>query len=442
MKTTITSILCLAALIASAQIPQNGLVAHFNCNGAIGLNSNVNGNIIQPNNYSSNTTSGGKTKPLPGPDRFNFTDSALTCEYTGYHYSMNYKSGGVNNTALRIKKQITFGCWILVNGGNQFNMSPLVFGAFGPQYASYAFQGNLNNGNIYAMVSSNTANNQSLGRNISNEGTGGVTYYRHLMATIGADDTFRFYFQGKQVGAAKFQGDSIKYFNHSTSNPYFSIGADFTNNGWNGTGFNGSVDDVLIYDRALTPQEIWTLFNNSSKCTISNAAKPGHLWREQSGSTHLLTVADSLLWHRDDCEFEWYANGNYGLTTKMASGKSIAITKNGTYKAKVIHQATRCWYWTNDIVVTNLSGGSSSVNPVSTDLYSMYPNPAKNNLTITAAAKISGITIVAADGKVAQSLLNSTKTSETLDIASLKSGLYFVRLTIGDKTVTQRLIKE
>ena len=265
MKKLITSILSVIFYVSMiAQIPQNGLIAHFNCNGLQGLSSNVNGKLLSPNNYSSNTLSGGKIKPEPGPDRYNLADSAISCEFTGYHYSIS-KTSSIDNRPLKINKEITFGCWVMINSYNQYNLSPLVFGAFGPQYASYGFQGNFNNGYMYAMVSSNTNNNQLLGKYIANEGTGGVSYYRHLMATIGADDTFRYYYQGRQVGAMKFQGDSIKYFNHANNTPYFSIGADFTNNGWNGTGLNGSVDDVLVYDRALTPAEIWTIFNNNSK---------------------------------------------------------------------------------------------------------------------------------------------------------------------------------
>lgn len=442
MKKIITSVFSMAIAAALAgQIPQNGLVAHFDCNGIVGTNSNKNGNIIQPNNYSSNTLSGGKTKPVPGLNRYNETDSSLTCEYTGYHYNMNYKQSGVNNTALKIKKQITFGCWVMLNGYNQYNLSPLVFGAFGPQYASYAIQGNLNNGNFYVMVSSNLAVNQKIGINLSNEGTGGTIYFRHIMATIGADDTLRMYYQGKQTGAIKFLGDSIQYYNHANSNPYFSIGADFVNNGWNGTGLDGSVDDVVVYDRALSKEEIWTLFNNSNKCTNSYAAKPGHLNRSLSGSVHLLKMADSTVWHNDNCEFEWYKDGQYGLTTKRASGNTISITKNGTYKVKVVNQATRCWYWTNEIVVTDLNN-SNGLRSMENSQVRIYPNPSQNIINVTGIKFIDEISIIETNGKTAISLKNVNSKDCQIDISSLSSGVYLVQIKSDNTCSTQRLIKE
>lgn len=423
-----------------AQIPQNGLIAHFDCNGSNGTTSQKNGKTMWPNNYSSNSRTQGKIAPAPAMDRHGQEDSALGFEYTGYHYNLNHVDNYTDNRGLKIKKQITFGCWVLVTGYDQYNMSPLVMGAFGPSKASYAIQGNLYNGNFYALISTNTAENQNLSVNVASEGTSGIEYYRHIMATVSSDDSFKLYYQGRLVAASKLTGDSIKYFNHSNGNPYFSLGADFINNGWNNTGFNGRVDDVLIYDRALTAAEIWNLFNTTKNCKNRSDPRSNHLLRGLSSQQHLLSVADTTLWHNDQCEFEWYKNGNIGMTSKKSSGNTISITQNGNYKVKVIHQASRCWYWTNEISVTDL-GNSNRVIEMEQINAALFPNPAENSIQITADQIIDEVGIWGIDGKEKMTGIRIAGMQGAIDISSLPTGVYFVKIKSGNSWSTQRLIK-
>lgn len=419
--------------LAVAQIPQNGLIAHFNMNGSAGYTSNVKGNAISPQNYTADSRSGGQLYPVPTPDRYNLADSASMIKYTSYQYELADVSS-TKNSKLKIKKEISFGGWYMLSGYDNFNMSPLMFGVMGPTYGSYCFQGNINNGNIYMMMSSNTTNNQLIGYNISSDGSDGIDYFRHVMGTLSSDDTMRFYFQGKLVGKKKFVGDSIQYWDYANNKKYFSIGAQYTSNGWNGTGFNGAVDDIVIYDRALSASEIWTMFNNSSKCTNANAAKAGHLLRKV---TNQLTVPDTITWHRDNCEFEWYANNNYGFTTKLASGSTIAISQNATYKVKVVHRATRCWYWTNDIVVTDLA--TNAVNNAVLNEGVVYPNPVNDQLHITGIVGLQNISVFASNG---QQIFETSNTAETtINTAQWPAGMYWVKLQTNHGISTHKIVK-
>lgn len=440
MKTTITSFLCLVALSLAGQIPQNGLRAYFNFNGTQGFNSNVNGNAIIPNAYTSNSRTGGSTKPSNFWNRYNEADSAGYFDYTSYQYELA-DNGSVKNSRLKIKKEITFGGWMVLYGYDQFNVTPILFGVWGPVYSSYGLQGNVNNGNIYMFMSSDKENNQPLTVNIGQEGSQAPEYYHHVMGTLASDDTMRLYFQGRLVAKRKFNGDSIKYFDYSNGKQYFSMGADYNSNGWSGTGFLGGLDDVLIYDRALSSQEIWTLFNNSSKCKNNTGVRSGQLFRNNQNGTSYLTMTDTTVWHNDECEFEWYANNNYGLTTKKSGGKTISITQNATYKVKVVHRATRCWYWTNEVVVTDLAGGTNHAFTANAEGLKIGPNPAEDKLVIKSEQNIKSINVCTADGKNIALDKVVTDNEYLINTNSWKPGIYLISIDFGNHKAARKIIK-
>jgi hypothetical protein len=76
-----------------------------------------------------------------------------------------------------------------------------------------------------------------------------------------------------------------------------------------------------------------------------------------------------------------------------------------------------------------------------TSKVSMYPNPAKNSVTIDANGSIEKVSIYNILGQeVLTKKPNSNST--TIQTSSLQKGTYIVRSTIDGKTTTSKLIKE
>jgi hypothetical protein len=73
--------------------------------------------------------------------------------------------------------------------------------------------------------------------------------------------------------------------------------------------------------------------------------------------------------------------------------------------------------------------------------FSMYPNPAANSLNISAKEAIQNATIYNVLGKKVMSL-NINKSSESIDISNLTSGIYFLKYNVNDKVGTAKFIKQ
>ncbi len=87
-----------------------------------------------------------------------------------------------------------------------------------------------------------------------------------------------------------------------------------------------------------------------------------------------------------------------------------------------------------------LSGETgSSVLDVSKDLVQLYPNPSSHHVVLSAAADVVEVWSLA--GSVVMQM-NKVAAGQSIDISGLQAGIYFVKLTMANKTQTVRLIKK
>ena len=70
----------------------------------------------------------------------------------------------------------------------------------------------------------------------------------------------------------------------------------------------------------------------------------------------------------------------------------------------------------------------------------LYPNPVKNTATITASKTVEMIRIYDITGRMVKQE-NPNKTEFSLDVADLSKGAYIVKLSVGNKEATAKLIK-
>ncbi|WP_405569181.1 T9SS type A sorting domain-containing protein [Winogradskyella sp. Asnod2-B02-A] len=84
-----------------------------------------------------------------------------------------------------------------------------------------------------------------------------------------------------------------------------------------------------------------------------------------------------------------------------------------------------------------------SLNEFNVTRFNMFPNPAKENVTIQLASsnfETGSVNIYNIQGKVILKQITLQANTSVIDISSLESGLYFVELTIGNASTVQKLI--
>lgn len=81
---------------------------------------------------------------------------------------------------------------------------------------------------------------------------------------------------------------------------------------------------------------------------------------------------------------------------------------------------------------------------VKTSLFSMYPNPSHDRVSLKAEAGITSVTITSLDGLLMySSKLSGKETSHDVDVSRYRKGIYIVNITTADgKTESQKLMKD
>ena len=78
---------------------------------------------------------------------------------------------------------------------------------------------------------------------------------------------------------------------------------------------------------------------------------------------------------------------------------------------------------------------------VKDDSVTMYPNPAKNKVTVKAAGTIKSVQLYDVQGRILQSVADG-KSQITLDIANQQHGVYFLRITTDKGSAVEKIIKD
>jgi hypothetical protein len=213
----IVAILFATNLVAQnipSYVPTNGLVGWWPFNGSANDESG-NGNHCTVN--SSTLTK----------DRYGVVNSA---------YSFNGSSSSISSTFQFVKNNITLSFWFYtnatyLNGPNFIETSS--------QYCSI----NQNNGSI------DFAQNTSAGNVYVNSGTFNLLDNWHNIIMIYTGDSAKLYIDGK-LKDSKFSGGTLTPINN------FILGKRPNNTGF----FNGVLDDIIIWNRVLSEQEISSVF--------------------------------------------------------------------------------------------------------------------------------------------------------------------------------------
>ncbi len=412
---------------ASSQIPSylpsNGLVGWWPFNG-------------NANDESGNNLNQTVIGPQLSTDRFN--NQSASFSFNGLNDYMERPPAPILNL---IQDSSTISAWIFLQdtptaleGGtilarrdfvgnpngerNQFQFSVSV-----NRELSFSFNNNTNL-NLYQGDVLSAVNSVPIGQ------------WCHVSATF-LNGLIKLYLNGNLITSENLGYKQLPVYNHwlnfgrvhrSQGDPFFGE-------------FKGRIDDIGLWNRALSPLEIKYLFLNCSKSITQQPVNQGMF----SGNA-LFTCAsnDTLL------TYQWQSNSGMGWT-KLSDVGQYTGSNSDSLKVNNISSANnkqtfRCIIKGDCIIDTTqeatLSVWGLSINGAILPEFKLYPNPSSDFVTISYSQNPYSISVYNSLGQMVSSQ-NALRDNYTIDLCQWAKGVYYVEL-IDSKNQTnkfQKLIK-
>jgi len=214
--------------------------------------------------------------------------------------------------------------------------------------------------------------------------------------------------------------------------------------GSNAEYYNGILDDIGIWNRALTQLEISALYNG---CSASVTIQPISQSVNISNNAQFTTASSDPL-----ATYQWQTDLGVGYQNLNSVGQysgtandtlTIANTtlSNNNQPFRCIVSSGSCSDTSNVAILT--VNNNVGINEFTQDnLFSVYPNPAKSQINVKADAKLLGsiYTVYDNTGKL---VLSGKIISEntTIELGNLSGGIYLFRVGENLKQ-TFKVIKE
>jgi hypothetical protein len=372
MKKLLLSLLSFCSIYSYAQVT-NGLVAKYSFN-----NGNANDDVGNNHGvvYGATLTT----------DRFGNPDKAYS--FNGIN---NYITFGDSSEFQFANNTFTLSFWIKYSD----TQASFVIGKRNSSFYQYSFFifDNPNSGlpdkNLYyfGMASNNM---QSVLNGYDQSGNN----YKHVVV-VQTNDSALLYIDNALVNTnyANLSGGNL-----IAAGGSFIIGI----REWGGNyPFKGEIDDIRIYNRAITVSEIDTLYNELNPCIFN----PGIT---ASGITLTASISGA--------DYQWINCNNY-TPIANATSQSFTPSTNGSYA--VIVTQNNCTDTSNCITVTTVG-----INETADNMIKIFPNPTNNRLNID-LINDAEIGIYAITGKLMDKF--AAKQNHIVDISAYPNGMYFVK---------------
>jgi uncharacterized protein YjdB len=196
---------------------------------------------------------------------------------------------------------------------------------------------------------------------------------------------------------------------------------------------NGALDELYLFNGVLTADEILGVMNSNEQTkpvSVTGVTLDQSTATIDVGATVQLTATVSPE-NADDNSVTWSSSddavasvNNSGQVTGVAEGTAtITVTTNdGDFTASA------------DITVNP----ATSMNAVAVDNFNVYPNPVKDHLFID-GANIRSVGIYSITGSAV--MFVDKGLSEGINVAAIKSGIYFLKISSDQGTVVRKIMK-
>ncbi len=397
-------------------VPSNGLVGWWPFNG-------------NANDESGNGNNGTVNGAILTTDRNGVANKAFS--FDGISNEISIPSSNQLNTL-----PITISAWFKTSSSSE--IAPIV-----NKYPCFSYNGyslHLRNGQasvFYCGSNSNVSSNYLIYDPISSSTFINDNTWHNL--TYSVDQTgVIYYLDGTSIFSGLFNNgigmatNTIEplhfgmYPNGACSNTFF---------------FEGNIDDIGIWNRALTQEEITNLYNGCSASTITS--QPTNQTVNPTTSAQFVvnaTSGTSFQWQTDlGLGFQNLSNaGQYSGANNDTLVVSNASISNNNQQFRCIVNNAGC-VDTSDIAVLTVSTAGMNELSVQGNV-SLYPNPTQSSFEIQTNLVYSKIEIRDMQGRI----VKTENAGKTITIASLQKGTYLVQLLDEKSKViaVQQIIKE
>ncbi len=132
---------------------------------------------------------------------------------------------------------------------------------------------------------------------------------------------------------------------------------------------------------------------------------------------------------------------NAAVFNNFNSGDQIInLTDNSTYYWKI--ESYNCFGFTSSETWSFTTSTTAGLNDTNQNLFSVFPNPVKDILNIKGNGVIDNAVVINQLGQRVLYIDGSLLANKQINISSLESGLYFIRLKANNKTEILQVIKQ
>jgi len=433
-------------------VPTNGLVGWWPFSG-------------NANDASGNGNNGTESGTTLAQDRYSNNNSAYSFDGINDLITIPHSSS-LSFTG----SEITISYWVKLNSyQTNGKWNNCIYKASYPGLNPFGFRIGFNNQNSGSNMNFYIANGsyttaRTVGANYQTNI--GLNNWRHVVFT-NDNNILKLYIDGMLISQNTNNGTTIG----SSNDPLYFGGPNQPNTSTDGY-FAGLMDDIGIWNRALTQQEITDLYNSLS-CSNDLVITPQNNTSQTGGSASFTaTTSDpnpSFVWQSDFGQgFQTLNNfGNYsGVNSATLNIANVQLSEH-LQPIRVISTSGNCVDTSNIATISILDTCLTSINdttfitvtdtlvintqitginpPNNSNTIKVYPNPASDHITIDNGNYIAmaGYSIKIennAGQQVFQSLINQAQFYVDLSTWS-GNGLYFVHLIDAQgNTVTVRKI--
>ncbi|MCX6352385.1 MAG: T9SS type A sorting domain-containing protein [Bacteroidetes bacterium] len=348
-------------------------------------------------------------------DRFGITKCA---------YSFNGSSDYIvaNNSLYYTKSAFTVSAWVNIPKSSK--------GAYGDIIGSWPACGNqflfrkdysqgvdiiaINAGNNFGQATIDTSN---LGN------------WMHLVFTMKLNDSLKLYVNGVEVSKAYSPGSITICSN------LINIGRE-ENKGGSGY-FKGAIDDIGIWSRVLTKEEIFTLYNGCGSKIIKDEPIDQNVF---AGNSAVFITSPATT----NATYQWQTDLGFGFQNIVSDkgqykgGKDDSLTilnttlANNNQEFRCIINTGSCGIDTTKIVTLTVSNFTSLQSVNQSPQFKLYPNPATTQITISITDNNCMLYIYDLTGRLVQQQ-NLSGQETTVNTENYPKGLYTATLVNNNK---------
>ena len=392
-------------------IPTSGLVGWWPFTGNV-------------NDESGNGNNGINSGATLSSDRFGSINSAYSFNGTSNEIS-------ITDSLLNLVSDFTISCWM--NSSNTAKIQQCIFNSI--NHTGFVVE--LNNGNIppnklmYGVGPANAFWDLIYAQGTYNQFQNNIWYHIVFVKS----GTLYSLYQNNQ-----FDGSSVV----SASTGYNqSVGLRIGSTGGSEF-FKGKIDDIGIWNRALTQLEISALYNG---CSASVTIQPINQSVNISNNAQFTTASSDSM-----ATYQWQTDLGFGYASFNSIGQysgtandtltivNTTLTNNNQPFRCIV--STGCSTYTSAVAILTVVN-NVGINEISqSNLFSVYPNPANSHINVKADVTLLGsdYTIYDNTGKLVLSgKINSENT--VIELGNLSGGIYMFNVG-GNLKQTFKVIKE